>query len=139
MPPWLVHTNRRGCPAPPIVGLGVLAAAIAIVLSLEALVQVASLAFLALFASVNAIAWKRLGRRRGLPLVGALGTAVAAVVVFTELARSHVEALVLFGLALVIAAGAHLWTQRSRPASGAKSAPPPPRRARPLPETSMFV
>jgi amino acid transporter len=118
LPAALVRSNRRGSPVPAIVGLGVLGAGVAVAMSLDALVQVASFGFLVLFAVVNGIAAARLRGRRWLSLAGTLGTAAAAAVVLAELAREHPYELVWFVAALALAGVAHFLFHGRRPARG---------------------
>jgi amino acid transporter len=80
------RANGRGVPARAVVALGVVGAVLAAVGSLRVLVEAASLTFLATFAIVNAVAVRRVPRRRPLAAAGALASGAAAVVVAVALA-----------------------------------------------------
>lgn len=75
LPSWFDHTNGNGVPDRSIVLLGVVAGTLAVLGSLSALVEAASLVFLCTFGIVNWLAYRESEKRRWLPAMG-IGIAV---------------------------------------------------------------
>lgn len=123
VPAVFARTNRRGCPHWGVVLLAASSTALVATASLEPLVQTASLAFLLLFAFVNALAFREATSKRLIPLAGVLGSVGAAIVVAHALARTHPRALLGFSIAFACCVAAWLLTAVLRRARGE----PPPR------------
>lgn len=102
LPRFLGARNSRDVPARAVVTLGALAAVLAAVGGLSQLVEAASLTFLVTFATVNVIAFRRIERRRWIPLSGAVGATGAAAALMLRLARN--EPVSLAAVAAVAAA-----------------------------------
>jgi amino acid transporter len=89
MPAAFERCNRRQCPHFGIIFLGIISCGVAVVSSLEVLVQTASLAFLTLFGFVNGMAFHESRWRDWIALLGTLGAAGAAVIVTRSLAYQY--------------------------------------------------
>lgn len=132
LPSMFARLNARGCPHYAIVGLGLATAGLASFASLDALVQTASLGFLALFTFVNVAAFLESKPRSVVSLLGALGAGTGTVIVAGLLAKDSPRALVAFVGAAALGLVAHL-IQRSRGVPPAEDhRPPPPLSARQL-------
>ena len=70
LPGWFKHTNDADVPDRSIIVLGTLAGVLAVTGSLSALVEAASLVFLATFGIVNWLCWQKSDKRRWIPAVG---------------------------------------------------------------------
>ena len=103
LPAALEHKNRAGVPDRAVVGLGILAAVLAVVGTLTTLVEAASLAFLFTFAIVCGLAFRQ---RVGLRVVtgfGALAGAAASVALVVRLVRTDPLALAFLVLVVLVA------------------------------------
>ncbi len=89
LPAAFERCNRRECPHYALIFLGIVSCVVAVVSSLDVLVQTASLAFLVLFGFVNAMEFFESKWRDWIALLGALGAAGAAVVVTRTLAHQY--------------------------------------------------
>ena len=93
LPAWFDHRNDHDVPDRAVVAFGVGAGALALTGSLAALVEAASLAFLAAFGAVAVIAWRERALPRWVPgFAVVLGAAIGAVLV-VRLATSKPVAL----------------------------------------------
>ena len=120
IPGLFARTNRKRCPYWGVLILGIAAAMLSAVSSLEPLVQAASLAFLTLFAFVNTLAFVESRPKSVLALLGALSSAGAAFVVGRSLALHHPLALAGYGAAWVLSILGYLlmasrWRVRGAP------------------------
>ncbi len=70
LPGWFRHKNKNDIPDRSVILIGCLAGLLAVVGSLSSLVEAASLVFLITFSTVNFLAWKKLKKRRWIPMVG---------------------------------------------------------------------
>ena len=70
LPLWFCHTNDRGVPDRSILLIGILAGGLAVLGSLTALVEAASLVFLITFWTVNYLAYQELEKNKWVPMVG---------------------------------------------------------------------
>jgi len=115
LPAALDHHNAAGAPDRAVIGLGGLAALLAVVGSLTTLVEAASLAFLFTFAVVCGLAFRENTGSRWLTATGT-ATAVAAVgALSVRLARSNPAALAsLVGLTVVVAVSRPIILSRVR-------------------------
>jgi len=103
LPAALDHENGAGVPDRAVIGLGSLAAVLAVLGSLTTLVEAASLAFLFTFAVVCALAfWERVGVRL-VSGFGALSGAVASAALIVRIARNDPWALFFLGILVIIA------------------------------------
>lgn len=93
MPASLKHRNRRGIPDRAVIGLGVLAAALAAVGTLNLLVEAASLAFLFTFTVVCALAFQAQAGFRFFTGFGALAAGAATVALTIRLVQTDPMAL----------------------------------------------
>lgn len=100
LPASLDHTNQGGVPDRAVVGLGMLAAVLALVGTLSALVEAASLSFLFTFAVVCGLAFRARAGSRFVTGLGALATTAAAIALVYRLANH--EPLALGFLAAVV-------------------------------------
>jgi amino acid transporter len=100
LPRIAARVNRRGMPDVSIIFLGALAAVLAVIGSLSALVEVASLTFLITFATVNVLAAIHLTSGRWISFSGAIGAALATVLLSIKLAHTDPEALVILVILL---------------------------------------
>lgn len=101
LPGWLADGDDGGVPKRAVMALGLLGALLSAVGTLGGLVEAASLTFLVTFAGVNAMAAQRLRRRRVLAVVGAVGTAAAAVVASVRIASNQPLVFAAVGAAAV--------------------------------------
>jgi amino acid transporter len=95
--------NRRGIPHVSIIFLGALSAILAVIGSLSALVEVASLTFLITFATVNILAAITLPARRWIPVAGAAGALLSAVLLCRKLIKTDPIALVVLSILILLA------------------------------------
>ncbi|MAQ16138.1 MAG: amino acid permease [Sandaracinus sp.] len=98
---WFDHENGQGVPDRPVVLIGILATAMALIGSLSSLVEAASLVFLATFVVVNVVCAREMRRQRAIPIVGAVLGGIIGVVL---LARLAVTAPIPLAILLVLAA-----------------------------------
>ncbi|MGB3733761.1 MAG: APC family permease [Ilumatobacter sp.] len=99
LPVWLDERNEHGVPSRAIIGIGAVAALLAVMGSLSSLVEAASIAFLAAFGTVNVIAWRlRVGSRWVSGAAVGVGTVVAAVLVVRLITTKPIA----FGLIVVL-------------------------------------
>ncbi len=103
LPAVLCHTNRAGIPDRAVMGLGAMAAVLAVIGTLTDLVEAASLAFLVTFAVVCGLAFMERVGHRILTGLGALGASAAAVALVFRLARSNLPGLIGLGAFVLIA------------------------------------
>jgi amino acid transporter len=101
--------NRRGIPHVSIIFLGGLAAALAVIGSLSSLVEVASLTFLITFATVNVLAAMTLPARRWIPVAGAAGALLSAVLLSLKLIKTDPLALVILIMLILLAVFVRLY------------------------------
>ncbi|MGD8331599.1 MAG: APC family permease, partial [Acidobacteriota bacterium] len=103
LPASLAHTNAAGAPDRAVIGLGSLAALLAVVGSLSTLVEAASLAFLFTFGVVCGLAFTERVGMRWMTGAGALGAAAATVALMYRLAHTDPWSLAyLAGVVLVV-------------------------------------
>ncbi|MCB9483397.1 MAG: APC family permease [Dehalococcoidia bacterium] len=112
------HENRAGVPDRGLVALGAAAATLAAIGSLGDLVEAASLAFLLTFAIVNVVAARTLSARRWVPIGGALGMTIGAVVLSIEIAGNAPLVLAAFVVLLVASFSAPFLRDRNREHAG---------------------
>ena len=98
--------------------LGAAAATLAAIGSLGDLVEAASLAFLLTFAIVNVVAARTLSARRWVPIGGALGMTIGAVVLSIEIAGNAPLVLAAFVVLLVASFSAPFLRDRNREHAG---------------------
>lgn len=101
LPAVASHLNRHQVPDRNLIALGGAAALLAVVGTLGALVEAASLTFLVTFAIANAVAAWLLPRRRWVAAAASLGMSAGAVILAVEIART--APFVLAGLASLFA------------------------------------
>jgi amino acid transporter len=99
LPAWLDHSNDRNVPDRAVVLLAVLAAGLAWVGSLGGLVEAASLAFLAAFGVVHAVAWREKVEARW---ISALAGVVGGLILLLLLYRLATTRPVPLGLILLV-------------------------------------
>ncbi len=99
------HTNAAGVPDRAVIVLGTLAAALAVLGSLAALVEAASLAFLFTFTVVCGLAFRSGAGTRALTGAGALAAGAATVALIVRLVRTDPWALAALAVLVVIAVG----------------------------------
>lgn len=87
LPRWCARCNRYDAPAWAILAIATAAIAVAAATDLDTLVAIASLGFLSLFCLVNVVAVRSKTRRRWISVAGAVGSALAAIIVVVTLAR----------------------------------------------------
>ncbi len=117
LPQWLDHYNRCDVPDGPMILVGVIATALAIMGSLSSLVEAANLVFLGTFMVVNLICWKQMETARWVPMVGVvLGTLVAIVLVLRLMVSAPVSLATLLLVALLIFIGRPALLKRITPA-----------------------
>ena len=104
VPAWFDHKNGQGVPDRSIIVLGTLAGVLAVLGSLSALVEAASLVFLATFGVVLGLCYRQSDRRRWIPALGLGFTAVTAVLLLCRVAISKPVAFggLLFVVLLVL-------------------------------------
>lgn len=99
LPSWFKHTNNKDIPDRAIIVLGSLAGILAVVGSLTALVEAASLVFVVTFGIVNWLCYREGDSKRWIPSIG-IGFAIITTV--TLLFRLAVSKSIAFGLLLLI-------------------------------------
>ena len=104
LPAALERRNRMGVPDRAVIGLGVLAAVMAAIGSLDTLVETASLAFLFTFGVVCALAFRLNVGQRALTGFGALAAFLATGALMVRLARTDPTALIILVVLVLIAA-----------------------------------
>lgn len=115
LPAALDHHNAAGAPDRAVIGLGALAALLAVVGSLTTLVEAASLAFLFTFGVVSGLAFLQRTGNRWLTAAGTLGAAGAVGALSVRLAGSNPAALAsLVGLTIVVAVSRPMILSRVR-------------------------
>nr|MDA3877207.1 amino acid permease [Halothiobacillus sp.] len=106
LPQWFDHQNHFDVPDRPMILVGVIATALAIIGSLSSLVEASSLVFLGTFTVVNLICWKQMKTTRWVPMAGVvLGVLVAIVLVLRLMVIAPVPLAMLIVLALLIFIG----------------------------------
>ncbi|MFA0962769.1 APC family permease [Roseivirga sp. BDSF3-8] len=70
LPQWFSHTNSNDVPDRAVILIGSLAGILAVIGSLSALVEAASVVFLITFGTVNLLAYRNLEKRRWIPVTG---------------------------------------------------------------------
>ncbi len=118
IPGVFARVNRNHCPYWGVLVLGVAAAVLSAVSSLEPLVQSASLAFLVLFAFVNTLAFVESRARSVLAGLGAAASIGAAGVVTRSLALDHPLALGAFAAACALSVLGYVLMRLRRRARG---------------------
>jgi len=109
LPAVVDHTNGAGVPDRALMGIGAVAAVLAVVGSLSTLVEAASLAFLFTFAVVNVLAFRHLHHGRWVSAAGALGAGAATVLLVWRFAhRDPVALAFLAGVVVLATAGRHV-------------------------------
>ena len=103
LPAALDHENRAGVPDRAVIGLGLLAAALAALGGLTSLVEAASLAFLLTFAVVCGLGYRLRVGSRVVTGFGALASGAAAVALVVHLIRTDPLALVFLGPLVLLA------------------------------------
>lgn len=116
LPPVLCHRNANGVPDRPVLLIGGAGALLAVVGSLEMLVEAASLAFLFTFATVNLVAYQQCRSHRWVFVLGGSGAALAGIVLTTRMSVETPLALA-FLVVLVLASvyarpRLNRWTKR---------------------------
>jgi amino acid transporter len=103
LPAALGHKNRAGVPDRAVLGLGLLAALLAVLGTLNRLVEAASLTFLLTFTIVCGLAfWQRVGLRLVTGFGASAGTA-AAIALVVRLARTDLKALLFLAVLILVA------------------------------------
>ncbi len=106
LPSWFDHTNSKGIPDRAIILIGTLAGILAVIGSLSALVEAASLVFLVTFSTVNYLAFQRLEKKRWVPVSGLIiAAAIGLVLIFRLIITKPVAFGGLALLALLIMLG----------------------------------
>ena len=100
LPAWFDHTNAKGIPDRSIVVLGTLAGVLAVMGSLSALVEAASLVFVCTFGVVNWLCFREEDAKRCIPATGLLIAFVTALALLFRVAIS--KPIAFGGLVLVI-------------------------------------
>lgn len=100
LPDWFNHTNGNDVPDRSIILLGALAGTLAVLGSLSALVEAASLVFLCTFGVVNWLAYREKGKRKWIPAIGVALAIVTGLALIFRLGIS--KPLALGGLLLVM-------------------------------------
>ncbi|WP_116127071.1 APC family permease [Lewinella sp. IMCC34183] len=100
LPGWFDHTNGNDVPDRSIILLGSLAGILAVTGSLSALVEAASLVFLATFGIVNWLCYQRADHRRWIPATGIGFAALTAVALLLRVAIS--KPVAFGGLILIV-------------------------------------
>jgi amino acid transporter len=103
LPAALDHKNSSGIPDRAVIGLGVLAAILAVFSSLNSLVEAASLAFLFTFTVVSGLAfWQNIGQRI-ITGFGTITAAVASIALIIRLFRTDPVALLFLSILILVA------------------------------------
>lgn len=102
LPQFFCRKNSHGIPDRSVIFLGLAGASLALVGNLEDLVEMASLAFLFTFATVNVLAAMKTKRVRWACWAGAAGAGAAGIALLVRVARS--QPFVLAAMVLVTAA-----------------------------------
>jgi amino acid transporter len=118
LPAICAKSNRRDSPYWSVILIGAAAGLVAIRSSLESLVQVASLAFLALFWFINLLATLESRGRSWVALAGMVASLGSAVVVARSLVLGHPRAFALFLVACAVSIAAHFIMGSRRKAHG---------------------
>lgn len=101
LPKVFEHRNDAEVPDRAVIALGAASALLAVLGSLSTLVEVASLAFLVTFGSVNVIALEQLESRSWIPALGAILTAIVTVLLVIRLVSTAL--LPFLGLLIFVA------------------------------------
>lgn len=104
LPAALDHKNSAGVPDRAVIGLGILAAALAAIGTLTMLVESASLAFLFTFAVVCGLAFREHAGHRVIAGFGTVAGGGATVALIVRLVRTNPIALVFLGCLVALAA-----------------------------------
>ncbi len=97
LPSWLDRQNNNGVPYRAVTMISALAVVLAATGSLSALVEAASLGFLAAFGSVNIIALTERAGTRWVPAVGLAVGSIVGVILIYRLATTKPSALAIMG------------------------------------------
>lgn len=100
LPAWFDHTNSRDVPDRSIVVLGVLSGILAVIGSLSALVEAASLVFVGTFAVVNWLCFRESDQKKWVPGIGLVLALITAAALLFRVAISKPAAF--GGLILVV-------------------------------------
>jgi amino acid transporter len=116
LPPFLCHRNQNGVPDRSVVFIGAAGCLLAVIGSLEMLVEAASLAFLFTFAAVDVIAFRQCDDHRWIFALGGAGAGIAAVVLIARLLQTAPVALALVAAVALTAVFArpriHRWAEK---------------------------
>ncbi|MEW4452803.1 APC family permease [Bremerella sp. JC817] len=106
LPGWFSHQNRFGVPDRPIIVIGIVATLLSVLGSLSALVEAASLVFLAAFFIVNLTCFQLADSNRWIPLTGIIvGAMIGVVLVARLIVTAPISLAVLVLLSLVATLG----------------------------------
>lgn len=103
LPSFFTHRGASGVPDRAVVALGLAAAALATLGSLELLVEAASLAFLLTFTVVCALAFQQNAGTRLITGFGTLAASAAGVALMVRLAKTNLTALIALGALFLFA------------------------------------
>ena len=103
LPKWFCHQNRFGSPDRAVILLGAAGAVLAMIGGLSELVEAASLAFLATFATVNVLAALHTDRYRWVAVAGAFGASAAAIGLCIRLGMTKPISLIVMALLVLVA------------------------------------
>ena len=103
LPNFFTHQSKHGIPDRAVLALGIGAALLAAIGSLELLVEAASLAFLLTFTVVCALAFHRNAGMRVITGFGAVAAAAAAVALVLRLMETNLPALIALAVMVVCA------------------------------------
>ncbi|WP_316015567.1 APC family permease [Roseobacter sp. HKCCA0434] len=117
LPPAFARTNANGIPSVGVLVIGAVAAALAVLGSLTALVEAASLIYVVTFGIVNWLCWREADRVRWLPMAGIVGCAGLGVLLAWREATHHPFGLMALGGMVAVAIFVRPWLLR-RGASG---------------------
>ncbi len=109
LPSAVDHHNQAGVPDRAVIGLGALAAVLAVLGTLSSLVEAASLAFLFTFAVVSGLAFHQNAGHRWITGAGALAAAVACVALVVRLAEHQPVALVALCALILLSTLGRTW------------------------------
>ncbi|MFL9843156.1 APC family permease [Flavobacterium rhizosphaerae] len=100
LPQWFSHKNSNGVPGRAIILIGAIAGLLAVIGSLSALVEAASLVFVVTFGIVNFICYKERDTKKWIPMVGVV---IAGITLVALLFRVIISKPVAFGgLVLIV-------------------------------------
>lgn len=114
LPGAFTHKNERGVPDYAVITIGIAGATLAMIGTIESLVQSASLVFLFTFATVNFLAYKHTYGKRWIFTAGFAGAMVAGLLLAFNLFKSSTLSLALLVVIFILALALRPYIMKKR-------------------------